>query len=162
MPLCQASEGKCCSACMQDCCWGSGVVWFQWSFLSSAFVRSHVTAFSSANLIVSSVHLFTSLCFLGLLTRRLVYIVWHLRNTIFQSANLLYARSYRKEPGCLPAVKLFKQFRLHKVKMILVKPYHWQLKSEAWYMLMVEVITKTSLCTDRIIYCTTVDCNSIF
>lgn len=159
MPLCRTSQSKCRSACMQECCWGSGVVWFQWSFLSSVFVMSHVTAFSSANLIVSSVHLFTSLCFLGLLTRRLVYIVWHLRNTIFQSANLLYAKSYRKEPGCLPAVKLLKKFSLHKVKMI---PYPWQLKSGGWYMLMVEVIIKTSWCTDQIIYCTTVDHNSIF
>lgn len=89
------------------CCWGSGVVGFQQFFLSSTFPRSHVTAFSKI-LIISSLHLFTPLCFLGLLTRRLVYILWHLRNTIFQPANLLYSSSYRREPGFLPTVMLFK------------------------------------------------------
>lgn len=91
------------------CCWGSRVVGFQQVFLSSAFLRqSHMTAFSSKILIISSLHLFTPLCFLGLLTGRLVYVLWHLRNTIFQPANLLYSSSYRREPGFLPPVKLLK------------------------------------------------------
>lgn len=80
----ERQEGEYFPVCGQECCcWGSGLVRSHWSFPCSVFRGSHVTAFSSENLIISSLHLFSSLCLLGLLTRRLVYIVWHFKKYHF-------------------------------------------------------------------------------